>query len=428
MSGTGWTYGDGTMPGSERGGEDEATGRLSRIGEVAAAVRTRVVVAHVANGERLAVGDSGHDRYFWLILNTYRVVTLLYAVVLYARVADEYLHPLGAWCVLAVMGLWTVTLLRWRRRDELVMIIDLVIATWAVLMTRVLDDPVRIAEGSQTLPTIWVSTTVLSWAVWRGWLAGLLAALVIAAADVIEVDGRMSGNTTNNIVMMILAGVVVGYNMTIFLAGRRDLARAAAIEAAARERERLAADIHDSVLQVLAYVRRRGHEAGGEAAEIAELAGEQEARLRSLIATGPGTTSTDGEQDLRALLTALSRGRITVTGPAGSVMLPGDVATAVVGAVGAALDNVARHAGPSARAWVFIEDEGGVVTVTVRDDGIGIPAGRLAEAESEGRLGVPMSIRARVENVGGSVEVTSRPGEGTEVELRVPRAGRRRTQ
>ena len=35
-------------------------------------------------------------------------------------------------------------------------------------------------------------------------------------------------------------------------------------------RERLAADIHDSVLQVLAYVRRRGHEAGGEAAEIAE--------------------------------------------------------------------------------------------------------------------------------------------------------------
>ena len=60
--------------------------------------------------------------------------------------------------------------------------------------------------------------------------------------------------------------------------------RATEIEAASRERERLARGIHDSVLQVLALVQRRGAEAGGEAAEIGRLAGEQEAALRALIA------------------------------------------------------------------------------------------------------------------------------------------------
>lgn len=42
--------------------------------------------------------------------------------------------------------------------------------------------------------------------------------------------------------------------------------------------------LHDSVLQVLALVQRRGTEVGGEAAAIGRLAGEQEAALRALIA------------------------------------------------------------------------------------------------------------------------------------------------
>jgi signal transduction histidine kinase len=59
--------------------------------------------------------------------------------------------------------------------------------------------------------------------------------------------------------------------------------------------------------------------------------------------------------------------------------------------------------------------------VSVRDDGPGIPAGRLEEARQEGRLGVAWSIRARVADLGGTVCVESAPGQGTEVELRVPR-------
>ena len=58
------------------------------------------------------------------------------------------------------------------------------------------------------------------------------------------------------------------------------------VEAASRERERLARDIHDSVLQVLALVQRRGAEAGGAAAELGRLAGQQEAALRALMGGG----------------------------------------------------------------------------------------------------------------------------------------------
>jgi signal transduction histidine kinase len=111
---------------------------------------------------------------------------------------------------------------------------------------------------------------------------------------------------------------------------------------------------------------------------------------------------------------------VVISGPASVVMVEKKTAVELASAVRAALDNVARHCA-GARAWVLIEDEPGAVTVTVRDDGPGMPAGRLAEAAADGRLGVSHSIIGRMRAIGGSARVTSRPGEGTEVELRVPR-------
>ena len=50
---------------------------------------------------------------------------------------------------------------------------------------------------------------------------------------------------------------------------------------------------------------------------------------------------------------------------------------------------------------MLIEDEGETVTVSVRDEGPGIPDGRLAEAAAQGRLGVAQSIRGRIADLGG---------------------------
>jgi hypothetical protein len=115
----------------------------------------------------------------------------------------------------------------------------------------------------------------------------------------------------------------------------------------------------------------------GYLAELGWLAGEQEARLRAMVSSGPAHLGADGEADVRALLGGMSGRQISVSGPAGPVLLPGKMAAAVVAAVSAALDNVRRHAGKQASAWVLVEEEDDLVTVTVRDDGVGIPDGRL---------------------------------------------------
>ncbi|MCP9971584.1 ATP-binding protein [Actinomadura madurae] len=171
-------------------------------------------------------------------------------------------------------------------------------------------------------------------------------------------------------------------------------------------------------------VQRRGGELGGEAAELGRLAGEQEAALRSLIGAGPAAPAAarpGGDTDLRPLLTGHASTSVTVSTPATQVRLPAHAAREIEAAVAAALDNVRRHCGAGARAWVLLEDGHGGVTVSVRDDGPGMPAGRLEEAAAGGRLGVAQSIRGRIADLGGTVTVFTAEGEGTEIEMTVPR-------
>jgi hypothetical protein len=182
------------------------------------------------------------------------------------------------------------------------------------------------------------------------------------------------------------------------------------------------------VLQVLALVQRRGAEAGGAAADLGRLAGQQEAALRALVGSGTGSTAAagapgaPGNVDLRTVMLSAQTDRVTVSVPAQAVLLPKAAADELASATRAALDNVRRHCGDGTRAWVLVEDEPGLVTVTIRDDGPGIADGRLAEAVAAGRLGVSHSIRGRLRDLGGSASISSVPGDGTEVELRLRHA------
>src|SRR4051812_5595305 len=373
------------------------------------------------------------DARLWNAVDTFRVLALGYAVAVFALTRGEHAHLWVGWAVLGVLTAWTVfvvtTRLRRRRPPTRgLLAADLAVACAAVLSTAAVDSPAVIAAGGATLPGIWAAAPVLAWAVLRGRRAGLLAACCVAAADLAEVR-RLSASTLDAIVLLLIAGSLLGWAVELLRAGRADLARAVALQAATRERERLAADIHDSVLQVLAFVRRRGAQIGGEAATIGELAGEQEVRLRALVASGSPVVTADaegsetaGEEDLAASLARLAAPDVVVTGPGQPVLLPAVAAHAVRGAVRAALDNVRRHAGTDARTWILLEDEPARVTVTVRDDGVGFAPGRLEEAARQGRLGVQASVRGRLADVGGTVSVHSAPGQGTEVELVVPRS------
>jgi signal transduction histidine kinase len=381
---------------------------------------------------------TGLETALWRAVAVYRGLALCYAAILIAMNSGGYAHPLGGWAVLAAMAAWTgyasfafgPASLAPGRRARPLLAADLAVAAACVLATAWVETAPNIAAGRPTLPVSWVAAAVLSWAVAGGRRAGLAAAAVLAAANlavhaVAGTSGGIGGTTFNGIVLLFLAGLVVGHVVRLAREAEARLARAVELEAATRERERLARRIHDSVLQVLAMVRRRGGELGGEAAELGRLAGEQEAALRSLIGAGsapPEPADAGAGTDLRPLLTGHASTSVTVSTPATEVRLPPHAAREVEAAVAAALDNVRRHCGDGARAWVLLEDGAGEVTVSVRDDGPGMPPGRLDRAAADGRLGVAQSIRGRIADLGGTVTIVSAEGDGTEIEMTVPRA------
>jgi signal transduction histidine kinase len=369
----------------------------------------------------------------WRAAAVFRIAALCYAGILIALNYRGYQHPVAGWAVLVGMAAWTALVIPWYARSRApnwpLLTADLVITMACVLSSRAVAAPGALPTQVPVLPAAWMAGAVLAWAISAGRRSAAAAGLLVGACDLV-VRGGPSQNTLNATVLLLLAGVGVGHVARLSLDAQQRLRRATELAAASRElaattreRERLARRIHDSVLQVLALVERRGKELGGQAAELGRLAGEQEVALRELVGARevPGGPDRTGAVDLRAELSGHATAEVTIAAPADPVLVPAHAAAELAAAVGAALDNVRRHAGPTARAWVLVEDEPGLVTVTVRDDGTGIAPGRLAEAEAAGRLGVSQSIRGRLAALGGTATVESAPGAGTEVELRVPR-------
>ena len=361
----------------------------------------------------------------WRAIAVFRFAGLGYAVLLTAVINRGAAARLDwAWAVIAVMTAWTVATTmayaRPERRTRLLLSADLAVTAGLLLSTAALQHPAAMRHGVMPVTGIWVAGPVLAWAVQYGRRAGAIAALILSGCDFLLRSEAITV-VLNGVVLLLLAGVVVGHLARIAAEVETERQHAIEVEAASRERERLARDIHDSVLQVLAMVQRRGAEAGGAAAELGRLAGQQEVALRSLVGGGAAAASPSGDVDLRTLVLPIQSDQVTVSAPAQSVRLEKEAARELTAAIRAALDNVRRHCGERARAWVLVEDEPGLVTVTVRDDGPGIAEGRLAEAAAAGRLGVSHSICGRLRDLGGGVTIRSVPGEGTEVELYLPR-------
>jgi PAS domain S-box-containing protein len=89
--------------------------------------------------------------------------------------------------------------------------------------------------------------------------------------------------------------------------------------------------------------------------------------------------------------------------------------TAVFRIVQESLANIAKHARAS-RAEVAIEQSGSDVTISVRDDGMGFSPQDPRKPNSLGLLG----LRERAYLLGGEAAITSAPGQGTHIEVRLP--------
>ncbi|MFC7502039.1 MacS family sensor histidine kinase [Nocardioides sp. GCM10030258] len=351
-----------------------------------------------------------------------RVVVLVYAVTLNAF-RNNFEHPALGWACLGVMAAGTVAAIvvyaAPERRVPAVLVADLALAVALLLATPV----VKGEWFHATIPGYWIVGALLAWAVRYGWRGGTVAAVLLGAIDLLS-RAEVRQQDWGNVFLILLGGSMVGFVCESLTAMAADRDRAQSEAAAAAERARLARVVHDGVLQVLALVQRRGGELGGEAAELGRLAGAQEQALRTLIRSQDAVTSartTGTSADLAAALGRLgARPHTEVALPAGAVELPAHAVAEITAAAQACLDNVSRHVGEDAPAWILLEDLGDRVEVTIRDEGPGIAAGRLEDAEQQGRLGVLESIRGRINDLGG--EATLDTGSyGTEWTFVVPR-------
>lgn len=102
--------------------------------------------------------------------------------------------------------------------------------------------------------------------------------------------------------------------------------------------------------------------------------------------------------------------------PNDDIRLPPDAATAVFRVFQEALTNIARHAGAN-RVSVELVSDGEVVTLIVQDDGSGMNLDKATA--KEGSFGL-RGMRERVDSLHGELDITSKPGKGTRIEVNIP--------
>src|SRR4051812_24657212 len=184
----------------------------------------------------------------WRALLVFRITALGHAAVLMIGNFRHYHWPLGGWLILSVMAAWTVVsslaYARPERRDWPLLTADLLVTAGCLLATRWIVQPDGLGLGAPTLPMAWVASPVVAWAISGGRRRGAIAALLMSAADVVVRNG-FSQATVNGPVLMILAGIGIGHIARLAIDAEARLQRATELEAATRERERLARGIHD---------------------------------------------------------------------------------------------------------------------------------------------------------------------------------------
>lgn len=369
----------------------------------------------------------------WRAAQVFRLASLAYAGAVQWTVVDNYVNRTLSWVVFALMLVWSGTagtLLAFGHRHRArIVAADVVVTLLLMASTLLVGGHNDYFSRHQTVPTtFWAANAVVSVAILLGpwWGMGAAALIGLSALAIVDQLDNLSFDATLPILLTV--GLAVGMGSQIVRRARELLDRAIRLEAAATERERLAREVHDTTLQVLAFVRRRGAEIGGPTTELATLAGDQEDALRKLLSRQAGASRADqaAPKDLRSRLEQELPTDVSIAAPSHPMVLPEAVTNEIVAVVRAAVDNTQKHAGPGARSFVLLEDDGAEFVVTVRDDGVGFDPARLAEAEAEGRMGVSKSIRGRMTSIGGTVDLFAQPGEGTEWELHIPLEGTNR--
>ncbi len=205
---------------------------------------------------------------------------------------------------------------------------------------------------------------------------------------------------------------------------------------AARERERLARDLHDSLGQVLGYLGLQAATIRKLAADgrlddvderlgrVAAIAGDAQSDVRRTIAELACSSGQDGDflASLRARLGASQRDygietSLAIAPSAEGTHVQPAAAAHLLRIVDEAITNAIRH-GAAREARVSLERDDSFLSLSIEDDGAGFETA-AALAPGAGRYGLRF-MRERAAELGGELELASALGRGTRVMVRVP--------
>ncbi|HEU0304407.1 MAG TPA: ATP-binding protein [Gaiellaceae bacterium] len=205
-----------------------------------------------------------------------------------------------------------------------------------------------------------------------------------------------------------------------------------ALEASADERRRIAADLHDGVVQDLAGIsyslsavaertdERTPVEVREAVAEAADATRDTMRRLRSaLVDINPANLRAAGlEAALADIVAPLAADGVEATVAVTGEPLPEDVERLFYRGATEAIRNVREHAGAS-RATIRVSSSGGLARLEVVDDGQGFSEDELERRRADGHVGLSL-LEGLASRMGGSLKVVSTPGQGTSFALEVP--------
>jgi signal transduction histidine kinase len=212
---------------------------------------------------------------------------------------------------------------------------------------------------------------------------------------------------------------------------RNALLRAAEERAAGRSRTSLARDLHDSVVQFLAgaafrlEAMKRGAAAGtklvDEIEELKQLMLHEQGELRAFIAalrSGSSVAMSDVASELRVLADRLAKHWSVACAftaePVGSMIIPARLHRDAQQLVREAVANAVRHAG-ARTIDVRLAADSATMRLEVINDGAAYP-----KSKDGGRM--PQSLRERVEEVGGAIELSRGMGV-TRLSISLPIGG-----
>ena len=263
-------------------------------------------------------------------------------------------------------------------------------------------------DHSQALPTVWPIGIIATVAIAAGQRPAVLTGLGFGVARYVGWvpynETAWSLTRTSSLVLMMIAGWVAGYFLHRLEEADREIS-------GFRAREEVGRTLHDGVLQTLAVIQRRS-----EDTELVTLARTQELELREYLFGGSAV-----EADIGSGLRAAGRRAEQRYGIKVQVVCAPDLAHgeapkihALSAAVGEALTNAVKHGGAT-EATVYAEpdmDDESQTFVSVKDNGSGFDTNKVKQGQ-----GLTRSIKGRILEVGGRVEVSGRPGRGAEIRM-----------